>query len=78
MKTVRHAIRVRCPAAHAFAVFTERIDAWWPPGHRRWSDSTLALERGAPARLIERAEDGTERILGLLTHFEPPHALGFA
>jgi uncharacterized protein YndB with AHSA1/START domain len=78
MKTLRHAIDVRCPVDHAFTVFTEQVDAWWPPSHRRWTDSPLRLEHGAPARLVERAADGTERILGLLTSFDRPRELRFA
>ena len=78
MTRIRHEITVQCPVDHAFSVFTERVDAWWPPSHRRWSDSELRLERAPPARLVERHPSGQEHILGLMVDFEPPWRLGFA
>ena len=38
---LKRSVRVRCPIDHAFAVFTDRIDLWWPSSHRMLSDSRL-------------------------------------
>lgn len=78
MSEVRHSVRVRCPVSHAFAVFTERVDAWWPPTHRRLRGSTLAMEPGPGGQLVERGPDGTILQLGEITAWEPPGLIGFA
>lgn len=65
-------IALSCPVDHAFVVFTEKIDLWWPRGHRRNSEAALSLTREA---LIEQAADGTQWTMGRVTAFEPPHHL---
>ena len=72
---IRHTIDVRCPVAHAFAVFTERVDLWWPPSHRRSADGTLTMECRVGGRFVERTESGEEHLLGEITRWEPPHRL---
>jgi hypothetical protein len=66
----RHAVDVRCPVDHAFAVFTERVDEWWPPTHRRLVGSRLFFD--GQARLVECGPHGTELELGRVTAWEPP------
>lgn len=68
--------RLACKPAHAFRVFTEMIDMWWPRGHRRRTDSEMTLEPGAGGRLVERA-DGKEQIVGELIDWRPPQRLSF-
>ena len=46
-------IALACPVEHAFDVFTDKIDLWWPRGHRRNRDASLTLTGEA---LIERVE----------------------
>lgn len=70
-------IALRCSPAHAFRVFTEMTDLWWPKGHRRTPGATMVFEPAAGGRLLERAADGEEWVLGRLTVFDPPHRLGF-
>lgn len=65
-------IALACPVEHAFAVFTDKIDLWWPRGHRRNREASLRFERDA---LIERAPDGGEWTMGRVTALEPPHHL---
>jgi uncharacterized protein YndB with AHSA1/START domain len=72
MNVFRHAVTVRCPPDHAFAVFTERVDEWWPPTHRRLPGSRLFFVPGAEGRLVERGPDSTELELGRVTAWEPP------
>jgi uncharacterized protein YndB with AHSA1/START domain len=75
---VRFGIDVRCPSSHAFHVFTERIDEWWPSSHRRIPGSTLGLVPGPGGELVERGTDGKELALGRVTHWDPPRAITFA
>ena len=65
-------IDLRCSVEHAFAVFTDQIDLWWPRGHRRNRDAALTLTDDA---LIEHAADGSVWIMAGITRKEPPHLL---
>lgn len=70
-------IALGCSPAHAFRVFTAMTDLWWPRGHRRTVDATMVLEPRPDGRLLERAPDGSEWVLGRLTAFAPPERLSF-
>ena len=63
-------IRVACSREHAFAVFTSRIDVWWPRGHRRFGESELRLEPFVGGRFFERAANGEEFDLGAVRIWE--------
>ena len=65
-------IALACPVDHAFSVFTDKIDLWWPRSHRRNRDASLTLTRDA---LMERAPDGTQWMMARVTSIEPPHRL---
>lgn len=65
-------IALACPVEHAFAVFTDKIDLWWPRGHRRNRDAMLTLTDEA---LLERAPDGSVWTMGEVRAREPPHLL---
>lgn len=68
-------ILLRCSPAHAFRVFTEEVDLWWPPGHRRSRQSRMRFEAGARGRLVDVAPDGAEWTMARVTLFEPPRRL---
>jgi uncharacterized protein YndB with AHSA1/START domain len=53
-------------------VFTDKIDLWWPRGHRRNRDAALALTDDA---LVERGPDGSVWIMAEVAAKEPPHLL---
>ena len=65
-------IDLACSVDHAFDVFTNKIDLWWPRGHRKNRDASLTLSGDA---LIERSADGGEWIMGQVAAIEPPHLL---
>jgi len=65
-------ISLNCPVEHAFDVFTTKIDLWWPRGHRRNHEATLALDG---EDLVERAPDGAEWTMARVTAIDPPHLL---
>jgi uncharacterized protein YndB with AHSA1/START domain len=76
-EVLERTIALRCPPAHAFRVFTEMVDLWWPRGHRRTHEAELVFETSPSGRLFERAPDGSEWELGRITAFEPPTRLSF-
>jgi uncharacterized protein YndB with AHSA1/START domain len=65
-------IALACPVEHAFAVFTDKIDLWWPRGHRRNREASLTL---TDAALVEHSPDGSVWIMGEVTARQPPHLL---
>ncbi len=74
---IERTLHVRCGVEHAYDVFTRRLDAWWPVGHRRFEGSTLTLDPQPGGRFVERAPDGREALLGEVLHAERPHALTY-
>mgnify|MGYP000282727570 CR=1 FL=1 len=75
---VRQSIRVRVPAARAFAIFTQQVDGWWPESHRRFPESTLTLAPGEGGQLVERSASGEVHQLGEVVTWEPPGRLAFS
>ena len=56
----------------AFALFTQRIGAWWPPDRRHTGDPDSAIYLLETGRFYERAGDGQEVELGSIRAWEPP------
>ncbi len=71
-------ISVRCSRAHAFEVFTARIDLWWPRGHRRFDASELRLEPFVGGRFYERTPSGEEFDLGAVQVWEAPSRIRYS
>lgn len=72
---VLRATHVRRPADQAFALFTDRIGAWWPlPTHGLFGarSAGLAFEDG---RLVERSVDGESTVWGEVLVWDPPQRL---
>jgi len=65
-------IALACSVEHAFEVFTDKIDLWWPRSHRRNRDAALTLSKDA---LMERAPDGTHWMMAQVTAIDPPRLL---
>ena len=68
-------ISLNCSIDHAFAVFTDKIDLWWPRGHRKHREGVLRLDPRDGGALIDRAPDGSEYTMGAVTAIEPPTRL---
>jgi uncharacterized protein YndB with AHSA1/START domain len=77
-RPLQRSIRVRCSLTHAFATFTGKLDLWWPPSHRRFSNSRLVLESKVGGRFIERSASGDEANLGEVLLWDPPHRLSYS
>lgn len=72
MTAVQHQVRVRCSRDRAFRLFTRKVDAWWPGGHRTLGDSTMSLE--PEGLLVERRGD-EERVWGQVLTWQEPELL---
>jgi|SRR5688572_13355359 len=73
---VHHRLTVAAPPERAFAVFTERVGAWWPlDGYSIGAAPavTAVMEPRAGGRWFERAADGGEADWGRVLAWEPPH-----
>jgi uncharacterized protein YndB with AHSA1/START domain len=81
VEPVRKSVVVRRPQAEVFALFTERLDTWWPlPTHSIAADSfegrvqaeSIVFEPRVGGRVLERMSDGTEAPWGTIRAWEPP------
>ncbi|HEY6151131.1 MAG TPA: SRPBCC family protein [Gaiellaceae bacterium] len=73
--TVRKSIVVDCSAEHAFQVFTDRLDTWWPfqthqPGEAPAVSATFEPRVGG--RLYHTTADGNEVEWATVLAWEPP------
>jgi uncharacterized protein YndB with AHSA1/START domain len=71
---VKKSVSVNASPEHAFRVFTERFDAWWPRSHSI-GDSPLeqaVIEGREGGRWYGRLENGTEAEWGDVLAWEPP------
>jgi uncharacterized protein YndB with AHSA1/START domain len=77
---IRKTIVVDVPIAHAFKVFTERFDAWWPRSHRIGKSErfTAILEAREGGRWFERGADGSECDWGRVLVYAPPTRVAFS
>jgi uncharacterized protein YndB with AHSA1/START domain len=77
---VRKTISVAATPERAFAVFTERFDAWWPRSHSI-GESPLkeaVVEGKVGGRWYGKLENGTEAAWGDVIAWEPPRRLVLA
>jgi uncharacterized protein YndB with AHSA1/START domain len=77
---VSKTITVAAPIEHAFAVFTEGFDRWWPRSHHI-GEAELAravLEPREGGRWYEQGVDGSECDWGRVLAWDPPHCVVLA
>lgn len=79
IEPLRLSLDLRCPADHAFTVWTSRIDTWWPADHTvtGTDDVTVVLEPRLGGRIYEHAVDGRRHEWGWITVWEPPTRLAY-
>ena len=77
---VRKSVIVRADTSHAFRVFTECFDSWWPRTHHIGKSpmTKTFIEGHAGGRCCSEQEDGTQCDWGTVTAWEPPHRLVLA
>ena len=71
---VRKSVSVKATPERAFAVFTQRFDAWWPRSHSI-GESPLkeaVIEGRVGGRWFGRLENGTDAEWGEVLVWEPP------
>jgi len=77
---VHKTITVDAPIAHAFDVFTDRFDTWWPRSHHigEAEMQQAVMEGRDGGRWYEIDVDGTECDWGRVITWDPPHHLVLA
>ena len=72
---VRKSVTVKATPQHAFRVFTEEFDTWWPRSHHigKAPLEKAVVETRLHGRCYGRSTDGTECDWGTVTVWEPPH-----
>jgi len=80
IEPVRKTVTVKATQEHAFRVFTEGFDTWWPRDHHIGkSPMKRALIEGyVGGRCYSEQADGTDCPWGSVTVWEPPHRFVFA
>jgi len=78
--SVRKTLNVNVPIEQAFAVFTEKMGAWWPATHHiaKQAFIEIEMERRNGGRWFERAADGSECEWGRVLAWDPPNRVVFA
>ena len=78
--TVQKSVTVKAGLEHAFKVFTEGFDTWWPRGHHIGKKplQKAVIETRAGGRCFGREADGTECQWGTVTAWEPPRRVVIA
>lgn len=78
--TVNKSVTVKAGLEHAFKVFTEGFDTWWPRGHHIGKKplQKAVIEPRAGGRCFGREADGNECQWGTVTAWEPPNRLVLA
>jgi hypothetical protein len=71
---VRKTINVNTSAEHAFHVFTEGFDTWWPRSHSIGGSALqkAIIEAKSGGRCYQQSVDGTECDWGRILVWEPP------
>jgi uncharacterized protein YndB with AHSA1/START domain/uncharacterized damage-inducible protein DinB len=72
---VRKSITVKASVEHAFQVFTDGFDSWWPRSHHIGKQPMVkaVIETRAGGRCYGREADGTECNWGTVLTWEPPN-----
>jgi hypothetical protein len=80
MDPVRKSITVKATPEHAFRVFTEGVDSWWPREHHiGTSQMKKNIIEGRPGgRCYSEQSDGTEAPWGSVLVWDPPQRVVLA
>jgi uncharacterized protein YndB with AHSA1/START domain len=79
-QSVKKSVVVQASPEHAFAVFTEGYDTWWPRSHHIGKSplTRAVIEGKAGGRCFSEQADGSECDWGRVLVWEPPHRLVIA
>jgi uncharacterized protein YndB with AHSA1/START domain len=75
--SVKRSVTVNASLEHAFAVFTEGFDTWWPRSHHIGKSPMrrAILEGKTGGRCYTEQQDGTESDWGRVLEWDPPHRI---
>jgi uncharacterized protein YndB with AHSA1/START domain len=78
--SVSKSVTVRCPVEHAWTVFTQRFDLWWPKNHKigKADFATAIVEERDGGRWYQRGVDGSECEWGRVLVYRAPKKLVLA
>ncbi len=77
---VRKYVTVKASAEHAFRVFTDDVDSWWPRTHHigKAPMKRIIIEGTSGGRCYSEQTDGTECDWGRVLVWDPPRRLVIA
>jgi len=77
---VRRSVTVKTTVEHAFRVFTEGFDRWWPRAHHIGKSPMKrgVVEPFVGGRMYSEQVDGTDCPWGQITVWDPPRRFVFA
>lgn len=77
---VHKSVIVKAPQEHAFRVFTDGIDTWWPPEHHIGNApyKKAVMQGKVGGRCYMEQTDGTESDWGSVLVWDPPRRLVLA
>ena len=77
---VSTSIVVDAPLQHAFAVFTEDMDSWWPEEHHILQAplASMIFEPRVGGTVYDVGTDGSECHWATVLAYEPPHRVAFS
>ena len=80
VEPVKKRITVHASREHAFRVFTEGVDRWWPRSHHIGTSplKRAVIEPASGGRWYSLCEDGSECEVGKVLVWEPPARLVLA
>ena len=88
VEPIRRSVTVSCAQEHAFLVFTERMDSWWPiETHSRAAidregegvkTDRIELQGRVGGQVIEHVSDGTSLPWGEIIAWDPPRRMVLA
>ncbi|MBV9183700.1 MAG: SRPBCC family protein [Acidobacteria bacterium] len=73
-------VRVKTSIEHAFSVFVEHMETWWPATHHigRTPFETIFVEPRVGGRWYERDKLGAQCTWGTVLAWDPPHRVRFS
>ena len=77
---VRKTVLVKAPIDHAFRVFVERMESWWPATHHIGNTpfQAIFIEPRVGGRWYEINAEGAQCEWGQVLAWDPPHQVTFS
>ena len=77
-KLITKRVTLQCRPDAAFRAFVEKVDLWWPPGHRKFKGSNLRFDPFVGGKFVEQHQTDGEFVFGEVIEFAPPITLRFS